>query len=115
VFFWNLLIFYVQVTLQARLTQTKGKLIIGSREQFMIVKLKQRIIELFKFILMISLFPGIQVHAFARNKRIIQLNVTLLEPIGSDYDIIKSVEDASNETSHCFVVHHCAVHGIPQV
>jgi hypothetical protein len=65
---------------------------------------------------MILLLPGIQVHAFARNKRIIQLNVTLLEPIGSAYDIIiKSVEDASNETSHCLVIHHCAVHGIPQV
>lgn len=67
-------------------------------------------------IFMIFLFSGIHVQAFARNKRIIQLNVTLLEPIGSDYDIIiKSVEDASNETSHCFVIHHCAVHGIPQV
>jgi len=59
---------------------------------------------------------GIHVEAFIKDRRIIQLNVTLLKPVDSKYFVqIASVEKAENSTSHCKDLHHCYEHDISQV
>lgn len=49
-----------------------------------------------------------------RDRRILQLNVTLLKPMKSVYDVTIS-SALSSETNHCVNVNHCVQHGIPKV
>jgi hypothetical protein len=51
-----------------------------------------------------------------RSKRIILLNVTLLRPLVSEYDIfITAANDNSNASDHCNKANHCSKLGVPQV
>lgn len=60
--------------------------------------------------------PDIHVEAFVKDRRILQLNVTLLKSMESTYDVsILSVPDQTNRTRHCKIIKHCRVHGVPPV
>jgi hypothetical protein len=44
------------------------------------------------------------------------LNITLLEPMESAYDLsVKTVSGSTNESTHCNELRHCVVHGIFKV
>lgn len=59
-------------------------------------------------------FTDIHVEAFVRDRRILQLNITLLNKMPSPYDVTVEL-NSQNESNHCLKVNHCALHGVAQV
>lgn len=63
-----------------------------------------------------NLSTDIHVEAFVRDRRILQLNVTLLKSMNSVYDVfISTVDNKPNSSRHCEALNHCRIIGIPQV
>ncbi|CRK99865.1 CLUMA_CG013168, isoform A [Clunio marinus] len=55
----------------------------------------------------------LHVEAFVKDWRILQLNVTLLKPIDSAYDVnVASIMKSKNTSDHCLEVKHCRIHDV---
>ena len=55
------------------------------------------------------------VSAFARERKILQLNVSLQIPIDFKYDVSIKTLPKTATTNHCVDIHHCSAHDIPAV
>jgi hypothetical protein len=57
--------------------------------------------------------PAMYIEAFVRDFRILKLNVTILKPMSSVYDLkVTTVPDEFNKSSHCKMLNHCSILGI---
>jgi hypothetical protein len=57
--------------------------------------------------------PAMHIEAFVRDLRILKLNVTILKPMSSVYDLtVTTVLDKFNKSSHCKILNHCSILGI---
>lgn len=57
----------------------------------------------------------ILVSAFAKERKILQLNVSLEQQLDFKYDVTIKTVLKTNSSNNCFEVHHCSAHDIPAV
>lgn len=55
------------------------------------------------------------VNAFAKERKILQLNVSLQTQIDFKYDVTIKTLPKTKTSKHCVEIHHCSAHDIPSV